>query len=340
MENSNNPQLNKLSPDQGAENKSPVINDIPSVSKLPAEIEKHKFWENPTFLFVCMGILTIIAMLSTYFIAQKYDNPMVVIASISLVTGIITLVGGMTIKTIDELATTNRMKTEFVSIASHQLRTPLSIIKWYVEFLSKKEIQKNFTDKEIKYIKTINDSNQRMIKLVNDLLDISRIENGRMQIKLEKTNFVELCQNIIKENQPIAELKKIKISFKYDPSIPLILADPKRIGIAMDNLITNAVKYIQSDKGQGQISIEISNKNKNIIFNISDNGVGIPAGDQKKIFKKFFRANNTMRLQTSGTGLGLFIAKAIIKSHKGSIWFVSKENEGTTFYFTLPLGKK
>jgi len=340
MENSNNPQLNKLSPDQGAENKSPVINDIPSVSKLPAEIEKHKFWENPTFLFVCMGILTIIAMLSTYFIAQKYDNPMVVIASISLVTGIITLVGGMTIKTIDELAATNRMKTEFVSIASHQLRTPLSIIKWYVEFLSKKEIQKNFTDKAIKYIKTINDSNQRMIKLVNDLLDISRIENGRMQIKLEKTNFVELCQNIIKENQPIAELKKIKISFKYDPSIPLILADPKRIGIAMDNLITNAVKYIQSDKGQGQISIEISNKNKNIIFNISDNGVGIPAGDQKKIFKKFFRANNTMRLQTSGTGLGLFIAKAIIESHKGSIWFVSKENEGTTFYFTLPLGKK
>jgi len=317
-----------------------AMQDIPSVSKLPAEVEKHRFWENPTFLFVCMGVLTMVAMMGTYFISQKYDNPMIVIASVSIVAAITTLIGGMIIKTIDQLAETNRMKTEFVSIASHQLRTPLSIIKWYVEFLSKKERQKNFSPKEINYIHTIHDSNQRMIKLVNDLLDISRVESGRMQVRPEQTNLIELCQNVIKNNEPLAQSKKIKISFKYDQSIPLLWIDPKRINIAIDNLITNSIKYIKNDKGKGQVNIELSHKGKNILFSISDNGVGIPDKDQRKIFKKFFRANNTLKLQTSGTGLGLFIAKAIIEGHKGSIWFVSKQDEGTTFYINLPIGKE
>jgi len=317
------------------------VNHLPSSSKLPAEVEKHKFWENPSFLFVCMGVLTIVAMIGTYFIAQRYDDPMIVIGSISLVTSITTLIGGLVIKTIDQLAKANRMKTEFVSIASHQLRTPLSIIKWYVEFLSQKERQKNMDPKEINYIKTIADSNQRMIKLVNDLLDISRIEGGRMQVQPQKTNIVELCQNIIKENQPYAETKKVKISFKYDQSIPLLMIDSKRINIVIDNLITNAIKYSKENNDK-QISIELSHKEKSnkILFSISDNGVGIPDKDQKKIFRKFFRANNTLKLQTSGTGLGLFIAKAIVESHKGSIWFVSKEGQGTTFYIQLPIHKK
>ncbi len=333
-------QNNSQSTSSGTKKLANVIKDIPSVSKLPAEIEKIKFWENPTFLFVCMGVLTMVAMMGTYFISQKYDNPMIVIASVSIVAAITTLLGGMIIKTIDQLAATNRMKTEFVSIASHQLRTPLSIIKWYVEFLSKAERQKNFTPKEINYIHTINDSNQRMIKLVNDLLDISRVESGRMQVKPEQTNLVELCQNIIKNNEPLAQSKKIKVSFKYDQSIPLLWVDPKRLNIAIDNLLTNSIKYIRDDKGKGQVNIELSHKGKNVLFSISDNGVGIPNQDQKQIFKKFFRANNTLKLQTSGTGLGLFIAKAIIESHKGSIWFVSKQNEGTTFYINLPIGKE
>lgn len=310
---------------------------LPSADKLPSEVQKIRFWENPSFLFVCMGVLTMSSMIGTYFIAQEYDDPMIVIASVSLVAGITVLIGGMVIKTIDQLSAANRMKTEFVSIASHQLRTPLSIIKWYVEFLSKQERQKDFTPEEVNYINTINESNQRMIKLVNDLLDISRIEGGRMQVQPQPGNIVELCQNIIKDNSPLAETKKIKISFKYDPAIPLISLDAKRMGIVIDNLISNAIKYIPGEKGQ--ISIELSQKKNNVLFAIADNGVGIPSKDQNKIFKKFFRSDNTMKLQTSGTGLGLFIAKAIVESHKGSIWFVSKENEGTTFYISLPIKK-
>jgi len=313
--------------------------EIPSFSSLPSKIEKEHFWENPTFLFVCMGALTMAAMLGTFFISQKYDDPMIVIASVSLVAGITTLIGGLIIKTINQLSETNHMKSEFVSIASHQLRTPLSIIKWYVEFLSKKEKQINFTEEQKKYIDIIGNSNQRMIRLVNDLLDISRIESGKIQVHPEPTNIVELTQNIIKENTIIAEQKNIKITFKAGHDIVLINVDPKRISMVVENLISNAIKYMR-DNMSGRISIELSTESKKFLFSIADNGVGIPEKEQKKIFRKFFRADNTMKLKTSGTGLGLFIAKAIVESHKGKMWFVSAENEGTTFYFNIPLKKK
>jgi signal transduction histidine kinase len=312
---------------------------LPLMTNLPADVEKYHFWENPTFLFVCMGVLTMASMLGTYFIAQRYDDPMIAIASVSLVAGLTTLVGGMVVKTIDQLSATNRMKSEFVSIASHQLRTPLSIIKWYVEFLSQKDKQKAFSPEQIKYIKTIGDSNQRMIRLVNDLLDISRIESGKIQIHPQKTNIVELCKNIVQENQPLAEHKKIKLSFKYEPSIPLLNIDTKRMSLVINNMITNAIKYTQADDN-GYISVDLSEQDNKFLFSIADNGVGIPKHDQRHIFKKFFRANNTMKMKTGGTGLGLFIAKAIIESHKGKMWFVSEKGEGSTFYFILPTKKE
>lgn len=312
---------------------------LPSPERLSAEVDKPKFWENPSFLFVAMGILTMTAMIGTYFVAQEYNDPIIVIGSVALVAGITILVGGMAIKTVEQLSAANQMKTEFVSIASHQLRTPLSIIKWYVEFLTKKDRQANLTPEQINYIKTISDSNQRMIRLVNDLLDISRVESGRIQIHPEKINLVELTQNIIRENQLLADKKNIKVMIKNDDDVPLLFVDPKRISMVVENLLTNAIKYINSDSG-GIVSVEVSRQDDDVLFSISDNGVGIPDKDKKKIFKKFFRAENIMKLQTSGTGLGLFIARAIIESHKGSIWFVSKEGEGTTFYFKLPVKSK
>lgn len=322
-----------------AQDSRPTVPELPSINKLSSEIEKAKWWENPAFLFVMMGILTMTAMVGTYFIAQEYNDPIIVIASVSTVAGMIMLVGGMAIKTVDQLAQANRMKTEFVSIASHQLRTPLSIIKWYVEFLSKEEKQKNFTAEEKKYIETIGESNQRMIRLVNDLLDISRVEGGKIQIAPKNLNMIELTENIIKENQVLADQKKIKVSFKYEQGMPLVPADPKRVAMVVENLVSNAIKYTEGGDGE-KISLELSTQGKYFLFTIADTGVGIPLKDQKNIFKKFFRSDNTMKLKTSGTGLGLFIAKAIVESHKGKMWFLSKEGEGTTFYFTLPIKKE
>ncbi len=311
--------------------------NLPSINKLSSQIYKKRFWEDPTFLFICMGVLTISAMIATYFISQRYDNPVVVITSVAIVAMTITLFGGILIKTIAKLAELNNMKTDFVSIASHQLRTPLSVIKWYTEFLSREEKQQNLTDEQKKYIRIIDSSNQRMIRLVNDLLDISRIESGKIKIHPEPSNLIELIQNIIQENKILADKKDIKINFKYEQNIPLINMDPKRISMVVENLLSNAIKYMRDNEKEKVISIELSKDEKQILFSLADNGVGIPTKEQNKIFKKFFRANNTMKLQTSGTGLGLFIAKAIIESHGGKIWFVSKENIGTTFYFSLPL---
>jgi len=310
---------------------------LPSSEKLSSQIYKKRFWENPTFLFVCMGVLTVSAMIATYFISQRYNDPVLVISSVAIVAMAITFFGGILIKTIDKLAELNNMKTDFVSIASHQLRTPLSVIKWYTEFLSRKDKQTNLTDEQKKYIKIIDDSNQRMIRLVNDLLDISRIESGKIKIHPEPSNLVELIQNIVQENKILADKKNIKVNFKHEQNIPLVIIDPKRIGMVIENLLSNAIKYMRDKEKEKTISIELSIEEKQILFSLADNGVGIPDREQNKIFKKFFRANNTMKLQTSGTGLGLFIAKAIIESHAGKIWFVSKENIGTTFYFSLPL---
>ncbi|NMC51535.1 HAMP domain-containing histidine kinase, partial [Candidatus Kuenenbacteria bacterium] len=214
---------------------------LPSPDRLSSEVDKPKFWENPSFLFVCMGILTMTAMIGTYFVAQEYNDPIIVIGSVSLVAGITILVGGMAIKTVEQLSAANQMKTEFVSIASHQLRTPLSIIKWYTEFLSKPEKQANLTAEQISHLRIISDSNQRMIRLVNDLLDISRVESGRIQIHPEKTNLVELTGNIIRENQPLADKKNIKVSLRNESEVPLLFVDPKRISMVIENLLTNAV---------------------------------------------------------------------------------------------------
>jgi len=313
---------------------------LPSSDRLSSQIYKKRFWENPTFLFVCMGVLTVSAMMATYFISQRYHDPVLVISSVAIVAMTITFFGGILIKTIDKLAELNNMKTDFVSIASHQLRTPLSIIKWYAEFLSREEKQSNLTDEQKKYIKIINDSNQRMIRLVNDLLDISRIESGRIKIHPEPANLVELIQNIIQENKILADKKNIKISFKHEQNIPLVNMDPKRISMVIENLLSNAIKY--STVG-GEITViviekkmEFNQKYQSILsVSIVDTGVGIPKNEYLTIFERFSQSSVTAD-NSGGTGLGLSICREMIAKHHGKIWAESNNGNGSLFTFIIP----
>lgn len=228
----------------------------------------------------------------------------------------------------------DRAKTEFVSVASHQLRTPLAAIKWFLELLSAgdtgplNESQKDF-------LTQISDSTERMIELVNALLNVSRIETGRITINPEPTDLVKLSQKSSRELAPIFQRRSQEFKF-IQPSmtIPRVNIDPRLITEVIINLLSNASKYTPE---KGHITLSIDLVDQEILFRISDTGYGIPAQQQHRVFEKFFRAENIIKYSTEGTGLGLYIVKAVVESSGGRIWFESQENKGTIFYFTLPL---
>lgn len=230
----------------------------------------------------------------------------------------------------------DKAKTEFVSLASHQLRTPLSTVNWYSEMLLTGDVGE-VTSEQKKYLEEIYNGNQRMVDLVNTLLDVSRIEMGTFMVEPKPTDIVKLARSVIDEQKLQIDEKKIKLSPSFEDNIPLVRADPKLLRMVIQNLLSNAVKYTP-EIGKVGISISLDNE-KNVILKLSDTGYGIPKNQQDKIFTKLFRADNVIGKDTEGTGLGLYIAKSIVEQAGGKLWFESIENKGTTFYATLPLGE-
>jgi signal transduction histidine kinase len=277
-----------------------------------------------------MGFVTIVSIISTYLIASHYAGPEIVIASVSITTIITLTIGYLVVKSLSYIAQINQLKSEFVSIVSHQLRAPLSSLRWALEVFLKTDPSEN----QKKYLKLMQESNERMLRLVNDLLNVSRIEQGRLSLRKEKINLAKIIKEVIKEFHFLAKASNVEISFRKEGDLPPVLADEDKIRMVIQNLLSNALQY---SRGRGEITIRLRKQKDNLLFEISDTGVGIPKKQQKRIFEKFFRANNVLKYQTKGTGLGLFIAKAIIDNSGGKIWFKSKEGKGSTFYFTLPI---
>lgn len=232
-----------------------------------------------------------------------------------------------------------QLKSEFVSITAHQLRTPLSAIKWTLKMLLDGDIGK-ITEEQKDLLSKTYQSNERMIKLINDLLNIARIEEGRFLYKLQKQDIIEIIEKINFLFGETIQKKKIKFNFeKPKEQIPELKIDSEKIELAIQNLIDNAVQYT-SIGGQVEVIVKYLKDKKSILIQIKDTGIGIPKEQQKRVFSRFFRGENAIRKETKGTGLGLFIAKNIIESHGGKIWFESEQDKGTSFYFTLPINKQ
>ncbi len=225
-------------------------------------------------------------------------------------------------------------KTEFISLASHQLRTPLSTINWYVEMLLSEDAGK-INKEQRKFLEEAYAGSQRMVSLVNALLNVSRIESNSYMIEPVPTDVSKLLDSVIFDLKPKIEAKKLIINLSKD-NIPTISLDPNLTNIIFQNLITNAVKYTKIG-GKVDIGLNIKKDTNKLVISVKDDGLGIPETQKDKIFTKLFRADNVKKTDTEGTGLGLYLIKGLIERSKGKIWFESTENIGSTFYVTLPL---
>jgi PAS domain S-box-containing protein len=238
-----------------------------------------------------------------------------------------------TIRDITKEREVDRMKTEFISLASHQLRTPLASIKWYTEMLLNGDAGPLSSD-QTELAKSVSESSQIMSEIVGALLNISRIELGKIALSPKLIDLKKLINACVKEVEIKYTQKKQTLSINIPENFPNVPLDVELIKQVYLNLLTNAIKY--SPNG-GVIIISVSRNNNEFISTISDNGYGIPKLQQDKVFKKFFRADNVVKKETEGTGLGLYLVKAIVESSKGKIWFESEEGKGTKFLFSLPL---
>ena len=228
-----------------------------------------------------------------------------------------------------------QMKTEFVSIAAHQLRTPLSAIKWIMNMMLEGDMG-NISENQRDFLQKTYQSNERMISLVNDLLNVTRIEEGRFLYELTSKNIVALVEKIVAPLKEKAVQKGIQLIInKPDLDLPPIYIDEEKMSIAIQNLVDNAVNYTLEGK-KITVTLGYDIENDLFLFKVQDEGIGIPADQQKRVFARFFRSPNAVRTETEGTGLGLFIAKNIIEAHHGRIWFESEEGQGSAFYFSVP----
>ncbi|MBU1132019.1 PAS domain S-box protein [Patescibacteria group bacterium] len=226
-------------------------------------------------------------------------------------------------------------KTEFVSIASHQLNTPLTAIRLFIELLVD-ENGKNLTKKQKEYLDSIYQSTRRMVRLVNDLLNVSRLETGRMKVSPESLQLEVFLQNIIAEVQPLVEKCFCKIELlKPEKPLPKVMIDPMLLRQVVHNLISNAIRYSREKKCD--IHVKVEKKNNLYMISVRDQGMGIPKDVQPKIFQKFFRTDDARKAETEGSGLGLYVAKMILDNSGGKIWFESPgKNKGTTFFVSIP----
>ncbi len=256
--------------------------------------------------------------LSTTIVKDSTGNPITIMGSFIDIT---------------EQKKIDRAKTEFISLASHQLRTPLATMNWYLEMLLSEDNGKINTQQK-KYLEEAYTANHRLVKLVNALLNVSRIELGTLIVKYRPTNFIEISDSVLDEFSVKIKDKKIKIERNYDKKLPIIKSDPYMIEIIFQNLVSNAVQYTPKN---GRVSIEIKKQKSDILIKVADTGYGVPKAQQAKIFEKLFRASNIKEREPDGTGLGLYIVKAVIEQSGGKIWFDSVENKGSTFYVTIPL---
>ena len=238
----------------------------------------------------------------------------------------------ITIQDITREFAMEKTKREFVSVAAHQLRTPLTGINWALESLASDVV----VVAHKKVIKGALETVHHMSELVNGLLDVSRVEEGRFGAKLERQSIIPVLKKVFSVFQEAARKNNIEFKTDVPTSLPLLDFDEYKIEMVLNNLLDNAIRYTPPE---GKVTVSVMQREEDIVFSIEDTGIGISESETERMFTKFFRSPRAQSVFTDGSGLGLYIAKNIVEQHSGKLWFESKENEGTKFYLSLPVPK-
>lgn len=225
-------------------------------------------------------------------------------------------------------------RSDIISITAHQLRTSLSALKWILKMLKDEDVGK-LTYEQRELINKAFSSNERMLAVINDLLTLSHTEDVSIAYNFQKTDILKLVEQILFEFYEEANKKEVDLIFlKQETVIPQITCDKEMIHVVIQNLVENSIKY---SNPRGKVFISLKQKDKDVELSVHDSGIGINPEDTNNIFKKFFRAQNAIKKDTIGSGLGLFTTKTIVEKHHGKIWFENIPSGGTTFFVSLPI---
>lgn len=222
---------------------------------------------------------------------------------------------------------------DFAFLAAHQLKTPLTAVRWYVGELLDGGYE-TLSNEQKKLVGELKASVEQMTEMINSLLQIGRIRSGRLKLSPVPLDVSLFLKDMILEMEVQLKDKKVKVNVNAEPILPEVLMDRECLKHVLLNLLTNAVNY--SSKGK-VVNCNIFKKKNHLEVSVQDEGIGISSKDQEGIFKEFFRAKNAMKFLPKGTGLGLVLVKYLVEHWGGKVWFDSKENKGSTFYFTIPL---
>jgi signal transduction histidine kinase len=233
----------------------------------------------------------------------------------------------------ERLKEIDHLKSDFVSNVSHELRTPLTAIKGAVDLVLR-EVAGPLTEKQIHYLTRVRSNTQHLAGLINDLLDLSKIESGRIEVKSRRVSLSGLVHEVVETLRPVAAEKVVALEATIPEPLTLVWADRDKINQVLMNLIGNAIKFTPA---QGRVAVSASRNGKeSVLVSVSDTGPGVPPDEKEKIFEKFYQVAEVDGVKPKGTGLGLAICKALVELHGGRIWVETEINRGSTFSFTLP----
>jgi signal transduction histidine kinase len=294
-------------------------------------------WECPHFLFVIMGSVIIVTILAVYFIAQRYViEPHLVAILVIAITMVLFVLSYIILRSFERAALATKEKSEFISLMSHELRNPLSSIKWQLDLMLQKGVTALTPEEQRKALESIFEQNEFMISMVSELLEMTRLETGDIVLVPSEFPMGKLIHEIMSRFATRASFLNVNLSFPSPEEDINVRADRKKIYQIVEYLIDNGIHY--SRRG-GTVSISLERIDEHVKCSVSDEGVGISESEGKKIFSKYFRGESSRRSKVEGLGVALFMSKAIIEKSGGNMDFTSIEGRGSTFWFTLPVAK-
>jgi len=288
-------------------------------------------WQCPDFLFLILGIIIIFIILTTFAVLlNKIEDVRTVLLIILFLSAFLMIIDYIIIKSFERMADTTRLQLDFIHIISHQLKTPITNIAFILDFLSS-EKEKITPQTEKEYLTMLKENNERMKTLVKNILTVAKIEAGVLEIKKEKVDLKEIVKERLKDYQLFSQSLNINIEAEIPEKEIKVEADPFWLKEVINNLLDNALKF-----SRGKVKVSLSENDKKIIFEVKDDGPGIPKDEQKYIFQKFFQVKDGSSHALTGSGLGLYLSKKLINLMGGEIGFSSYYQKGSNFWFSFP----